>query len=125
MKPSRSGLCCLFLLVSALAFAPRQAQANPALDGYANDVAFPAQVRELDQSDLVTARSLGKSVGGREVWLLTIGTAKTEEKPAIAAIRNVQGPHLAGAEMAMRLAQRLAKYGESDETTKKVLANHT
>jgi hypothetical protein len=99
--------------------------ANPALEGYANDVQFTAQVRELDKSDLVAARSLGKSLGGREVWLLTIGSGQTEKRPAIAVIGNVHGPHLAGAELAMRMAQRLAKFGESDEATKKVLSEFT
>lgn len=101
------------------------AAANPALEGYASDVQFTAQVRELDQSNVVATRSLGKSVGGREVWLLTIGTGETEKKPAIAVIGNVHGPHLAGAELALQFAQKLAKYGESDEATKKVLAEVT
>lgn len=129
MTFSRSGACHLWLMAAVMALAA-QAAANPALEGYANDVQFTAQVHELDQSDLVTARSLGKSVGGREVWLLTIGlekgdTGKTDDKPAIAVLGNVHGPHLAGAELAMRMAQRLVKYGESDEATKKVLASHT
>ncbi|MCU0878155.1 MAG: hypothetical protein MUF06_10255, partial [Pirellulaceae bacterium] len=41
--------------------------ANPSLEGYANHVAFVAQVRELEKSDLVAARSVGKSIGGRDV----------------------------------------------------------
>ena len=116
------GQVVLATLVSAVA---SPAAANPALEGYANDVQFTAQVRELDRSDLVAVRSLGKSVGGREVWLLTIGTGETDKKPAIAVIGNVHGPHLAGAELAMGLAQRLARYGETDEVTKKVLAEVT
>jgi hypothetical protein len=114
----------LFVLLVAAAVAP-PAAANPALEGYVNDVQFTAQVRDLDKSDLVAARSLGKSIGGREVWLLTIGTGDVDKKPAIAVLGNVHGPHLAGAELAMRFAQRLAKYGETDEATKKLLADHT
>src|SRR4029450_12426166 len=114
--------CVLF--AAALVKVP-PAVANPALEGYANDVQFTAQVRELDRSELVAPRSLGKSFGGREVWLLTIGTGDVDQKPAIAVVGNVHGPHLAGAELAMRLAQRMARYGESDEVTKKMLAEHT
>src|SRR5580765_8083612 len=64
-------LCGLIVLVQA---ALGQ---NPALEGYANHEAFSAQVKELDASDFVAVTSLGKSVGGRDVWLLTIGTGKT------------------------------------------------
>src|ERR1041385_3978932 len=82
--------------LSQVAFAQ-----NPALEGYANHLAFLAQVKGLDAADLVSVSSLGKSVGGRDVWLLTIGTGKTEEKPAIAIVGNVQGSHLAGGEIAL------------------------
>jgi hypothetical protein len=100
-------------------------RANPALDGYGTDVQFTEQVRELDKSDAVALRSLGKSVGARDVWLLTIGTGKVDEKPAIAVIGGVHGPHLAGSELALRMAQRLAQFAETDEATKKLLAEYT
>lgn len=101
------------------------ARANPALEGYANYIQFTEQVRELDKSDLVEARSLGKSVGGREIWLLTVGVGQPDSKPAIVVMGNVHGPHLAGAELALRMAQKLIKYSESDEATKKLLQAHT
>src|SRR5688572_10668661 len=92
-----AALCGFFLLAS-------QARAqNPALEGYANHEAFSAQVKELDASDLVTVASIGKSVGGRDVWLLTIGTGKTEDKPAMAIVGNVQGSHVVGGEIAVRM----------------------
>lgn len=113
-------ICCLLLLV-----VPLIARANPALDGYASDIEFTAQVRELDRSELVAVRSLGKSVGGRDVWLLTIATGNPETKPAIVVVGGVHGPHLAGAELAMRMARRLATFAETDEATKKLLEGHT
>ncbi len=113
-------ILCLTLLA-----VPPAAQANPALQGYAGDVEFTAQVRALDQSELVDVRPLGKSVGGRDVWLLTVGTEGPDGKPAIAIIGSVHGPHLAGAELALRIAQRLARFAETDEATKKLLATHT
>lgn len=98
---------------------------NPALDGYANQEAFSAQVKELDASDLVAVASIGKSVGGRDIWLLTIGTGKTEDKPAIAIVGNVQGSHLAGGEIALRMARKLVEKAKTDEATRKLFEEHT
>jgi Zinc carboxypeptidase len=98
---------------------------NPALEGYANHEGVSAQVKELDASDLVAASSLGKSVGRRDVWLLTVGIGQTEDKPAIAIVGNVQGSHLAGGEIALRMAKWLAEKGKTDEATRKLLAEQT
>ena len=98
---------------------------NPALEGYANHEAFSGRVKELDASDLVAVSSLGKSVGRRDVWLLTIGTGKTEEKPAIAIVGNVQGSHLAGGEIALRMAKKLVEKAKTDEAIRKLLEEQT
>ena len=66
-------------------------------------------MKELDASDLVAVTSLGRSVGGRDIWLLTMGTGKTDDKPAIAIVGNVQGSHLAGGEIALRMARKLVE----------------
>jgi hypothetical protein len=121
MKMVRAALTLLLLATGSGALL-----ANPSLEGYADHVAFVAQVRELEKCDVVAARSLGKSVGGRDVWLLTIGTAnEVDRKPAIVVLGNLHGPHLAGAELAMRMAQRLAKFAESDPKTGELLKSHT
>ena len=113
-------LLCLVLLTGPAAFGQ-----NPALEGYANHEAFSAQVKELDASDLVAVASIGNSVGGRDIWLLTIGTSKTEDKPAIAIVGNVQGSHLAGGEIALRMARKLVEKAKADEPTRKLLDAHT
>src|SRR5687767_6715669 len=96
-----------------------------ALEGYAQHEAFSAQVKELDAADLVAVSALGKSAGGRDVWLLTIGTGKTEDKPAIAIVGNVQGSHLAGGEIALRMARKLVEKAKADEATRKLLEEQT
>ena len=110
--------CCLGVCV--LTGATQTARANPALDGYANHEAFTKQLVELDQSDLVQMTSLGKSVGGRDVWLLTIGAGKVDEKPAIVVVGNVYGPHLVGGELALRVARQLVTQAAKDEKTRKL-----
>src|SRR5262245_46536200 len=98
---------------------------NPALEGYSNHEAFSVQVKELDASEVVSASSLGKSTGGRDVWLLTLGLGKTEDKPAIAVVGNVQGSHLAGGEIALRMARKLAEKAKTDEAVRKLLEAET
>lgn len=113
-------LLCSFFLVAQASLAQ-----NGALDGYANHAAYSAQVKDLDASDLVTVSSLGKSIGGRDVWLLTVGTGKTDGKPAIAIVGNVQGSHLAGGEIALQMARKLAEKAKTDEATRKLLEEQT
>ena len=115
----------LLALSSLIVLAQPANGQNPVLEGYANHEAYSAQVKELDASDFVAANSLGKSVGGRDVWLLTIGTGKTEEKPAIAIVGNVQGSHLAGGEIALRMAKKLVEKAKTDEANRKLLDEQT
>lgn len=83
------------------------AQANPALEGYADHATFAQQVKTLDESELVTAKSIGLSAGGREIWALTIGQGEVDRHPAIALVGSTEGGNLVGAEIAMRMAQKL------------------
>ena len=47
---------------------------------------------------LTTLISLTKTNGGKDIWLLTIGSGKTESKPAIAVVGGTEGNHLLGTE---------------------------
>jgi murein tripeptide amidase MpaA len=101
------------------------AWANPALDGYANYVALTEQVRKLDESDLVELRSLGKSLDGRDIWLIVVGTGEADKKPAIVVVGSVQPAHIVGSELALRAAQKLVAKAGTDEPTKKLLEQRT
>src|SRR6185503_7952292 len=92
--------------------------ADPPPAGYADDAAFAAQVKALDASELVAVKSLGKSLGGRDLVLLTIGTGEVDKKPTILIVGGVDAAHLAGSELALRVAKQLAG---GDAATKKVL----
>jgi hypothetical protein len=69
-------------------------------------------------------RSLAKTNGGKDIWLLTIGTGKTENKPAIAVIGGVEGNHLLGTELAIGFAEQLLKASGTD-SIKNLLARTT
>ncbi len=100
-----SGRAALALLIGCAAAG--SVLGNPALEGYADYAAFRAQVDELEESDVCSVSSLGKTLGGRDVLLLTIGTGAADEKPALLIVGNVHEPLLAGSELAIRIAQRL------------------
>ena len=69
-------------------------------------------------------KSLTKTNGGKDIWLLTIGTGKTEHKPAIAVIGGVEGNHLLGTELAIGFAEQLLKASGTD-SVKNLLARTT
>lgn len=91
-----------------LVLLPMARAAEPILAGYSDFAAFAAQVAELDKSEFVTARSLGKTGGGRDVWLVTVATGEVDKKPAILVLGNVDPQYLAGSELALRMARQLA-----------------
>jgi hypothetical protein len=71
-----------------------------------------ALVKAYPQS--ASLKSLTKTNGGKDIWLLTIGSGKTENKPAIAVIGGVEGNHLLGTELAIGFAEQLLKASGTD-----------
>jgi hypothetical protein len=90
---------------------------------YGNYSQITQRVRALKDRypDKVQFKSLGKTAGGKDVWLITLGKGETEKHPAIAIVGGVDGRHLLGVEMAMGLAERILTQSNVDE----VLAANT
>lgn len=112
--------CRLLTLLAVLLLHPAGAAANPALEGYANYAALAERVKRLDESDAVAVRSLGKTSGGREILLLTIGRGDAAKKPAIAIVGGVDASQVLGSELALRLAEKLVA-DQENEGVKKLL----
>ncbi len=82
------------------------------------------RLRTLANSSNVTLTSLTKTLGGKDVWMLTIGTGDLENKPAMAIVGGVEGSHLLGVEMAIRFAEKVSSDNEAlDKTTYYVFPN--
>ena len=113
------------LFVISLALLPvgagRLAVANPALEGYADDAALKKQIDEIAALKTANATSLGKTLGGRDVYLLTIGLGDLDAKPALLLVGNVAEPQLVGSELAVRIARQLAEEGGHDGPVKELL----
>ncbi len=73
---------------------------------------------------LASLTSLVKTNGGKDIWLLTIGSGKTESKPAIAVVGGTEGNHLLGTELAIGFAENLLKASGTD-SIKNLLAKTT
>jgi len=107
--------------IVVLLLAGHAAAAEPAVPGYADYDAFRAQLESIAKSEFATLESLGRTLGKREVCLLRIGTGPMDEKPAILVVGSVEPAHLAGSELAVRVARRLVEGAKKDKAVRAML----
>ena len=58
---------------------------------------------------LCTIKSLVKTTGGKDIWVLTIGAGNKDSKPGIAVFGGVEGSHILGKELAAGFASSILK----------------
>ncbi|NUQ64726.1 MAG: hypothetical protein HUU20_19865 [Pirellulales bacterium] len=97
--------------ISLLAAASLSAS-EPAIQGYADFAQFESQMESIGRSDLAELESLGRTLGGRPIYLLKIGAGQLDKKPAILIVGSVHPPHVLGSELAVRLARRLTEQAD-------------
>jgi hypothetical protein len=112
------------LLVGALTscfavFSNAVAQTPPA-GQYQSSAQLSTRLKALTgrYGTLANLQSIGKSRGGKDVWLLTVGRGTATQKPAIAIVAGVQGTHLAGTELAVQLAEKLLAASGQDSVAR-------
>lgn len=115
----------LLLAALALLALPRLLLAQGAVAGYSNYDALSAELRKLDESNLLTVSSLGKTLGGREIWLATVSRGPAEGKPALLVVGNVHASHLAGSELCLHMIRQLLAEADRDEALGKLLDRFT
>lgn len=108
-----------FLFLAGGAFSQGQ-------QDYASNAVLSQRIKALTQKypQFVKSKSLTQTQGGKDIWMLSIGSGKTEEKPAIAVVGGVDGKHLLGVEMAIGFAEKLLA-GSGTDSVKNLLAKHT
>ncbi len=108
-------LCCIFLF-----FGKLYAQ------DYSNNALVSERINSLVKTypSLLTAKSLTKTLGGKDIWMLSIGTGNTGQKPAIAIVGGVEGSHLLGTELALGFAEKILKDSAQD-SIKAILEKNT
>ncbi len=72
---------------------------------------------------LASVKSIARTTGNKDTWMITIGTGNTASKPAIAIVGGVEGNHLLGTELAIGFAEDLLKGSATDSI--KALLNKT
>lgn len=86
---------------------------------YNNASQLAQRLRALANSSAnVNLQSITKTAGGKDVWMLTLGTGDVDNKPAMVIVGGVEGKHLLGVEMATRFAEKMAAdHADALETT--------
>jgi len=125
----RGAVCDVVLAasVASLMLMPAVARGagKPAIEGYADFDDFRVQLEAIAESRFAALESLAVTRGGRDVYLLTIGMGKSDEKPAVLIVGGVHPPQFVGSELGVRLAGRLVGRAERDESARKLLARVT
>ena len=125
LVPRRLRLCAACAVVALALATPQRLSAQAPLAGYTNYEACAAQMRALAQPGRVSVDSLGRTLGGRDVLLVTIADGPPESKPAVLLVGNVHAPHLVGSELAQRIAARLARPADDDAAARQLLERCT
>lgn len=70
-------------------------------------------------SDILRTESIGKTIKGRDIWLLTLHKGDPDQAHAMLVVGGTEATQIAGSEMALRFAEHLAaQYGKVDSVTK-------
>jgi len=77
--------------------------------GYSDYAKQTSRLKSIANANASTTKlvSLGKTSGGKDIWMLTIGTGETSSHPAIAVIGGTEGSHILGTELAIGFAESL------------------
>lgn len=76
------------------------------------------RLQKLGGSATVELKSLTKTEGGKDIYVLKIGQGAKDEKPAIAVVGGVEGYHVLSVELALQFAEKLiAEHSEALEQT--------
>lgn len=76
------------------------------------------RLQKLGSGASAELKSLTKTEGGKDIWVLKVGTGALDEKPAIAVVGGVEGFHVLSVELALQFAEKLvADHSDALETT--------
>ena len=93
---------------------------------YSNHVQVSQRLKTLESGNatLVKLRSLAKTTGGKDLWVLEIGSGNRDNNPAIAVVGGVEGSLILSQELAVGFAERLLASASTD-SVKALLASTT
>ncbi|HLO79388.1 MAG TPA: M14 family metallopeptidase [Chitinophagaceae bacterium] len=94
--------------------------------GYSDHAKQTARLQALAKANpqFAKLKSLTKTAGGKDIWALTIGSGKMDDKPAIAIVGGVEGSHVLGTELAIGFAESILS-GTGTDSIKALLDKTT
>ena len=117
------------VLFLSLLFLPMEAvQKKPSEAKYHDFAALTQALKNLAAANPKTTKleSIGKTLQGRDLWLLRIsGKGTPLEKQALLIAANLEGDHLIGSEVALGIAEYLVEAYGKDEKVTAVLDSRT
>lgn len=119
----KKSLIFFSLLIFAFSFITAKGEEGPSA-GYHD---YQTLVHKLQQiaavnPDITVLKSIGKSAGNKDLWLLQIsGRGEALEKQALLVAANLEGDHVVGSEIALGIAGHLIEnYGKDERVTEAV-----
>ncbi len=74
---------------------------------YPTVIQVTQRLQKLGTNPSVELKSLTKTAGGKDIYVLKVGTGAKDEKPAIAVVGGVEGFHVLSVELALQFAEKL------------------
>jgi len=96
-------------------------------NNYLSHRALSEQLNRLARAHptMVKIESLTTTDGGKDIWLLSVGSGDLSSRPAIAIVGGVSGDLLTGTELAVRFASHLLNGASGDQRIKALLDSVT
>jgi hypothetical protein len=110
MKGSKKILALMMPAIFALVQLSGQSQ-------YTDIKTMSQKINKLaaDYPSLCTVKSIVKTAGGKDIWVISIGTGDKDKKPAIAVIGGIEGNYLLGSELALGFADSLLNRSKGND----------
>jgi Zinc carboxypeptidase len=91
-----------------------------AQSSYSNHAQLSARITDLSNKNaaIASVKSIGKSRGGRDIWLLTLSKGNAAKKPALLIVGGLDGSHIAGTELVIQMAEKLTANAGADSIAK-------
>jgi hypothetical protein len=93
-----------WLLISSLGFF---GTAFAQSDDYPTLSQVNQRMQQVAKNSNATLTSLVKTAGGKDIWVLKVGTGDLDQKPAIAVVGGIEGFHVLSTELAVQFAEKL------------------
>jgi hypothetical protein len=95
--------------------------------GYHSNMELEKYLDQLsdDYAQLIMFESQGKTLGGQNIWSLTLGSGDTSTKPAVLMVAGVNGTDLAGTELLLEFVKSAVGNYNKVDSIKKMLDQTT